>query len=94
MFDNRFLMFSILVMYACFHGHAGAVTAFLNEGADADFRNMAGRTALQLAQKAGFTDASRAILDGPTILVITANILGDTVNLLSSNHQVQKSNDP
>lgn len=56
-------------MYACFHGHAGAVTAFLNEGADADFRNMAGRTALQLAQKAGFTDASRAILDGPTILV-------------------------
>lgn len=56
-------------MYACFHGHAGLVTAFLNEGADADFKNMAGRTALQLAQKAGFEDASKAILDGPTIMV-------------------------
>lgn len=60
-------------MYACFHGHAGLVTAFLNEGADADFKNMAGRTALQLAQKAGFEDASKAILDGPTIMVNTPN---------------------
>ena len=56
-------------MYACFHGHSGAVKAFLNEGADADFRNMAGRTALQLAQKAGFEDAAKAILDGPNIMV-------------------------
>jgi ankyrin repeat protein len=31
------------IMYACFHGHSGAVKAFLNEGANADFRNMAGR---------------------------------------------------
>ena len=59
-------------MYACFHGHAGLVTAFLNEGADADFKNMAGRTALQLAQKAGFEDAAKAILEGPTIMVNTS----------------------
>jgi ankyrin repeat protein len=59
-----------LVMYACFHGHAGAVKAFLNEGADADFKNMAGRTALQLAQKAGFKEAANAILDGPNIMVL------------------------
>lgn len=26
------------IMYACFHGHSGAVKAFLNEGANADFR--------------------------------------------------------
>ena len=56
-------------MYACFHGHAGAVKAFLNEGADADFRNKAGRSALQLAQKAGFEDAAKALLDGPNIMV-------------------------
>ena len=56
-------------MYACFHGHASVVKAFLNEGADADLRNMAGRTALQLAQKAGFDDAARALLDGPNIMV-------------------------
>jgi hypothetical protein len=66
-------LLTITVMYACFHGHAGLVTAFLNEGADADFKNMAGRTALQLAQKAGFEDASKAILDGPTIMVNTPN---------------------
>lgn len=62
-------------MYACFHGHAGAVTTFLNEGADADFKNMAGRTALQLAQKAGFDDAAKAILKGPTILVSEYSVL-------------------
>ena len=56
-------------MYACFHGHSGVVKAFLNEGADADLRNMAGRTALQLAQKAGFDDAARALLEGPNIMV-------------------------
>lgn len=71
-FSNSYSSPSLIkytVMYACFHGHAGLVTAFLNEGADADFKNMAGRTALQLAQKAGFEDASKAILDGPTIMV-------------------------
>ena len=51
-------------MYACFHGHAGAVKALLNAGADADFKNRAGLTAMQLAKKEGFVDAANAIAEG------------------------------
>ena len=53
-------------MYACFHGHAGAVKALLNAGADADFKNRAGLTAMQLAKKEGFVDAANAIAEGNT----------------------------
>ena len=56
-------------MYACFHGHAGAVKVLLNAGADADYRNRAGQTALQLARKEGHEAATKAILDGPDIMV-------------------------
>jgi ankyrin repeat protein len=56
-------------MYASFHGHARAVKVLLNAGADADFCNSAGLTAVQLARKEGFEDAANAILEGPNILV-------------------------
>ena len=86
-------------MYACFHGHAGVVKAFLNEGADADLRNMAGRTALQLAQKAGFDDAARALLEGPNIMVrpsvkIVNLTLGLTIIFGPSNKALAASSKP
>jgi ankyrin repeat protein len=56
------------LMYACYHGHAGAVSVLVNAGADADFHNKAGRTALQLALNSGFPEAAAAIRAGPTIM--------------------------
>ncbi len=63
------LCVNLAIMYACFHGHSGAVEALLNRGADANLKNKAGKTALQLALNSGFHDTARVIQSGPTILV-------------------------
>ena len=57
------------VMYACYHGHSGAVEVLLNWGADVSRRNKAGQNSYQLAVNAGFDETARMILHGPTILV-------------------------
>ena len=57
------------VMYACYHGHSGAVEVLLNWGADVSRRNKAGQNSYQLAVNTGFDETARMILHGPTILV-------------------------
>ena len=57
------------IMFASYHGHSGAVKVLLSAGANADFMNKAGKTALQLARNAGHTDAAEAIIEGPNFMV-------------------------